>query len=84
MPIRFILATAIGEGALQIVGTSVAWLGNLKFQTEILPFIVFSYLYKVSFETLMSPLNVYICNKLKHSEGIDIYDYNVNYNPFKF
>lgn len=84
LAIRFILATAIGEGALQIVGISVAWLGNLKFQTEILPFIVFSYLYKVSFETLMSPFNVYICNKLKHSEGIDIYDYNVNYNPFKF
>jgi len=84
LAIRFILATAVGEAALQVVGTSVAWLGSLKFQTEILPFIAFSYLYKVCFETLMSPANIYICNKLKHAEGIDVYDYNVNYNPFQF
>lgn len=81
---RFVMATAIGEIALQIVGTSVAWIGNLKLQTEILPFIAFSYLYKVGFEALMSPINIYICNKLKRAEGMDVYDYNVNYNPFQF
>ncbi len=84
LAIRFVLATAVGEVALQVVGTSVAWFGNLKFQTEILPFIAFSYLYKVSFEALMSPVNIFVCNKLKQAEGIDIYDYNVNYSPFQF
>ncbi len=79
---RFIIATAIGEFALQIVGTSLAWAGSLKFQSEILPFIFFSYLYKVGFEILVSPLNIFICNKLKLAEGIDIFDINENYNPF--
>lgn len=83
LAMRFVMATAIGEAALQIVGTSVAWFGNLKFQTEILPFIVFSYCYKVSFEVLMSPINIFICNKLKRAEGIDIYDYDTNFNPFR-
>lgn len=64
---RFIIATAVGEAALQIVGTCIAWLGSLQFQTEILPFMIFSYLYKVSFEVLMSPINTFVCNKLKHA-----------------
>lgn len=84
LAMRFIIATAIGEIVLQIVGTSVAWLGDLKFSTEILPFIIFSYLYKVGFEALLSPINIFICNKLKQVEGIDIYDFNTNFNPFQF
>ncbi len=82
MPFRFIFATAVGEGVLQIVGTSVAWLGALHFTTEILPFVAFSYLYKVIFEAAMTPVNMRICNWLKKAEGIDVYDVNVNYNPF--
>ncbi|HLB56760.1 MAG TPA: queuosine precursor transporter [Coxiellaceae bacterium] len=84
LPLRFITATAIGEAVLQLVGTSVAWFGNLSFTTQILPFVIFSYLYKVAFEAIMTPVNVYVCKKLKKSEGIDVYDVNINYNPFSF
>lgn len=58
--------------------------GTLKFNTEIIPFIAFSYSYKVIFEALMSPVNIFICNQLKKTENIDFYDHNVSYNPFKF
>lgn len=84
LPLRFITATAVGEAVLQLVGTSIAWLGNLHFTTDILPFVIFSYIYKVIFEALMTPVNVYVCKKLKTAEGIDIYDTNIDYNPFKF
>lgn len=83
LAIRFIIATAIGEAALQVVGTSLAWVGTLSFQKEILPFIIFSYLYKVFFEIIMTPISVIICAYLKRAEGIDIFDFNVNYNPFR-
>jgi queuosine precursor transporter len=79
---RFIFATTIGEALLQIVGTSVAWLGSLHFTSDILPFVVFSYLYKIVFEAAMTPFNIMICEKLKKSEGVDIYDKNIDYNPF--
>jgi uncharacterized integral membrane protein (TIGR00697 family) len=74
LPMRFIASTAIGEAILQIIGTTIAWFGNLNFFTEILPFVFFSYLYKIFFEALMSPLNIFICQKLKIAEGIDVYD----------
>ena len=84
LPLRFITATAIGEAVLQLVGTSVAWFGNLNFTKEILPFVVFSYLYKIAFEAVMTPVNVFVCNWLKKSEGIDVYDVDIDYNPFAF
>lgn len=74
LPLRFILSTAIGEATLQFIGTTIAWFGNLNFMSEILPFIFFSYFYKVSFEAILTPVNVYICKWLKNSEKIDVYD----------
>lgn len=82
LPLRFIIATAIGEAVLQIIGTTFAWYGNLNFKTEILPFIIFSYLYKITFESIMTPVNIFVCKRLKKTEGIDVYDVNANYNPF--
>ena len=80
----FIVATIIGEFALQVVGTSVAWMGHLTFQTEIFPFIVCSYLYKIIFEVIMTLVNIFVCTKLKIAEGIDIYDKNISYSSFLF
>jgi uncharacterized integral membrane protein (TIGR00697 family) len=74
LPIRFISSTAIGEAALQIIGTTIAWVGSLSFTTEILPFVIFSYFYKIAFEAIMTPVNIYVCNWLKRDEGIDVYD----------
>lgn len=82
LPARFIISTTIGEMALQFVGTIIAWFGTLSFSTEILPFVVFSYLYKIIFEVLLTPVNVFTCKWLKKAEGIDVFDLNINYNPF--
>lgn len=84
LPLRFIFSTAIGEAVLQAVGTTIAWIGNLNFTEQILPFILSSYLYKILFETVMTPLNIFVSNWLKKNENIDIYDNNINYNPFVF
>ncbi|HLB43180.1 MAG TPA: queuosine precursor transporter [Gammaproteobacteria bacterium] len=74
LPLRFISSTAIGEAALQIIGTTIAWFGSLHFTSAILPFVAFSYFYKVAFEAIMTPMNVYICKWLKNAEGIDVYE----------
>jgi uncharacterized integral membrane protein (TIGR00697 family) len=79
---RFIASTSIGEIVLQVVGTSIAWLGHLSFSTVIIPFVLFSYFYKIIFQILLTPLSKYICNKLKSAEGIDVYDADTNFNPF--
>lgn len=74
LPLRFIGSTAVGEATLQIIGTTVAWFGTLGFTTEILPFVLFSYCYKVAFEAIITPVNIYASKWLKNAEGIDIYD----------
>jgi len=74
LPLRFIISTTIGEASLQMIGTTVAWFGTLKFTTEIVPFILFSFFYKVSFEAILTPVNIYLCRWLKNAEGIDIYN----------
>lgn len=74
LAMRFIGSTAIGEAAAQLIGTTIAWIGNLHFKSEIIPFILFSYFYKISFESILTPLNITICKWLKSNEGIDIYD----------
>ncbi len=74
LPFRFIVATAAGEASLQIIGTTIAWFGNLHFSSEILPFVCFSYCYKIAFEAVMTPVNVFVCKWLKSAEGLDVYD----------
>lgn len=74
LPLRFIGSTAVGEAVLQLIGTTIAWLGSLPFSTEIIPFMIFSYLYKIAFEATMTPINIYICALLKKVEGIDVYE----------
>ncbi|MDO8954594.1 MAG: queuosine precursor transporter [Gammaproteobacteria bacterium] len=84
LPLRFIFATMIGEACLQLVGTSIAWLGNLHFNSQIIPFVLFSYFYKVLFEILLIPVSYYVCAWLKQAENMDVYDAGVNYNPFSW
>lgn len=84
LPLRFIFSTMIGEAVLQLSGTLIAWFGTLHLTTQIVPFILFSYCYKVAFEVFMTPATIFICKQLKKYEEIDAYDYGVNYNPFKF
>ncbi len=43
-----------------------------------------NYLFKVVMETAVTPLTYLMVNGLKNSEGIDIFDTDTNFNPFKF
>ena len=37
---------------------------------------------KTLYEVVMLPVTTRIARRLKKSEGIDTYDYNISYNPF--
>lgn len=81
---RLFGSTVIGEALLQLAGTTVAWAGHLDFTMQIIPFVLFSYFYKIVFSALLTPINIKCCKLIKKAEGIDAYDYGVNYNPFIF
>jgi queuosine precursor transporter len=41
------------------------------------------YLFKVGFEALCTPLTYGVVNWLKRTEGVDVFDDGIRYNPFR-
>ncbi len=80
---RTIGSTVVGEGVDSILFYTIAFVGIIS-NTELLTLIGSAYLVKVLYEVLATPLTYYIVNKLKKTEGIDVYDRGINYNPFIF
>jgi uncharacterized integral membrane protein (TIGR00697 family) len=81
---RSVFSTLVGEALMQMIGSTIGWLGTLKFTSEILPYIGFSYGYKVIFSVASVPLIYITCHLLKKSEGIDAYDIDTNFNLFRY
>ncbi len=81
---RLLGSTMIGEAVLQIVGGVIGFSDKLDFRTELLPNMLLAYGYKMLWCCATIPLIYMITNYLKKKEGIDIYDYDIDYNPFKF
>src|SRR3989344_6640774 len=78
---RTIGSTVVGEGVDSIIFVMIAFGGTMPLSG--LFTIIFSiYLIKVIFEIIATPFTYIIVNKLKHAEGVDVYDRNISYNPF--
>ncbi len=78
---RIILSTIIGQLVDTTLFCTIAFIGIIDFKT-LLNYILTGYFYKVGVEFLLSPLTIIIIYKIKKIEGIDVYDYNTNFNPF--
>jgi uncharacterized integral membrane protein (TIGR00697 family) len=81
---RLLGSTMIGEAVLQVVGGVIGFSDKLAFNTQLLPNMLLAYGYKILWCGATIPLIYIISNFLKKKEGIDVFDYDVNYNPFKF
>ncbi|ODN43324.1 queuosine precursor transporter [Piscirickettsia litoralis] len=81
---RIISSTIAGELSYQIVAYAIAWGGQLSAISSILPFFIFAFLYKLSFNVITLPFMYLVTYLLKKYEHMDIYDTKTNFNPFKF
>jgi hypothetical protein len=79
---RLLGSTMIGEAVLQVVGGVIGFSDTLSFFSQLLPNMVLAYGYKLLWNAAMIPVIYIITSTLKKNEGVDVYDYNVNYNPF--
>lgn len=79
---RSICSSAIGELIMLLISVPLALYGTLSIK-EIAILILYAYSYKIIFAVVISGPANYLANILKDKEEIDIYDYNVSYNPFK-
>lgn len=79
---RTIGSTILGEGVDSFVFGVLAFYGTMA-NPDLLKLILSIYIVKVLVEIIFTPVTYWIINKLKKLEGIDIYDKDINYNPFK-
>lgn len=80
---RTIASTIVGEGFDTIFFVIIAFWGILPI-TVLLSAGISGYIFKVLYEILITPITYKLVNFLKKVEGIDVYDYNINYNPLSF
>ena len=78
---RTIGSTVVGQAVDTTVVMFVAFYG-VTATSAILRLIVSGYLFKVIYETIMTPATYAVVNFLKRTEGVDYFDYQTNFNPF--
>ncbi len=79
---RAIGSTVVGQGVDTIVFMSLAFLGTQSLGS-VATLIGSAYLAKVLYEICAIPLTYAVVNSLKRAEGVDTFDYNTEFNPFK-
>jgi uncharacterized integral membrane protein (TIGR00697 family) len=79
---RTIGSTVIGQGVDTVLFVTLAF-GGVFENSIIITMIVSNYVFKVAYEILATPLTYKAVALMKKSEGIDVYDSNETYNPFR-
>ena len=77
---RTIGSTIVGQGLDTAVFISLAFIGTPSFA---LIMILHHWLAKVAIEAAATPFTYAAVNYLKRKEGVDTYDYETNFNPFR-
>jgi uncharacterized integral membrane protein (TIGR00697 family) len=80
---RTIGSTVVGQAVDTFLFLGIAFYGILP-NSVILQIIFSFYLFKCTYEVLVTPLTYFVVNKLKKSEGLDVFDYHTDFNPFRF
>ena len=77
---RTIGSTLVGQGLDSLVFILLAFAGTIPLGAMISA-IVGQWLVKSAYEVLATPLTYAVVNRLKRTEGIDVYDRDTNFNP---
>jgi queuosine precursor transporter len=80
--IRSISSSLVGEAVLVLVAMPIIFLGTTSSLSELWLLMLFSYLYKIIFALIAAYPATLAVRAIKKIEKIDVYDYDINYNPF--
>jgi len=78
---RTITSTLVGQGLDSLVFITTAFTGVIP-AADMANAVATQWLVKTAYEVLATPLTYAAVNRLKRLEGIDVYDQNVDFNPF--
>ncbi len=80
---RTIGSTFVGQGVDTLVFLTIAFLGTLPI--SVLGIMILSHwLVKSAYEVIATPLTYVVVGYLKRKEGVDVYDYETDFNPLRF
>jgi uncharacterized integral membrane protein (TIGR00697 family) len=77
---RTIGSTLVGQGLDSLVFMTVAFMGTLPLSVLFTAVLV-QWFAKSGYEAVATPITYAVVNFLKRKEGIDTYDYHINFNP---
>lgn len=80
---RTIGSTVAGQAIDSFLFIGIAFYGLIP-NAVILQIALTQYILKVIYETVATPFTYLVVNQLKKKEGLDVFDYQTNFNPFKF
>jgi uncharacterized integral membrane protein (TIGR00697 family) len=79
---RTIGSTLVGQGVDTVFVLTIAFAGVLPL--SVLGIMMLSHwLFKSVYETVATPLTYVVVGYLKRKEGVDVYDYGVDFNPLR-
>lgn len=80
--VRTIGSSLVGQGVDTLIFFPIAYAGEWPWSL-ILQIMGVAYVLKVSVEALMTPVTYVVVSFLKRRTGVDVYDYETNFNPFR-
>lgn len=80
---RTIGSTLVGEGLDSLLFMLIAFSGVIS-TSELVRSMISIYVFKVLYEVIATPLTYIVSGYLKKAEGIDHYDYNTAFSPFRW
>lgn len=81
--VRTIASTLIGQGADSVIFITVAFFGILP-NAALIGAILSQWLVKSLYEALATPLTYWVVNRLKRSEGLNVFDRETEFRPVRF
>lgn len=80
---RTIGSTVVGQAVDSFLFIGIAFYGIIP-TPVVLQIALTQYILKVIYETVATPFTYLVVNFLKQHEGLDVFDYSTDFNPFKF
>lgn len=80
--LRAIVSTLVGEGADSLIFITIAFIGVFPIPV-IATMVLTQAMLKTAYEIIILPFTVLVVNKVKEIEGVDTFDEDVSYNPFR-
>ncbi len=80
--VRAVVSTLFGESCDSLLFITIAFAGSVP-SGVLLEMIVVQIILKTLYEIVVLPVTIQVVKAVKKREGIDIFDENISYNPFK-